>query len=122
MRLLVALTLSALIWTACGSKSSPTSPSVPPADFAAQFDSLWTTFDREYSYFDYKGIDWSALRDTYRPRAIAAADQAGFIAVIREMLGRLHDQHVVVRDPGGAPLATYDPQFFVNWDRNVSVQ
>ena len=117
--LLVLLSLCAFTWSACGSSGSPTAPSVPPADFAAQFDSLWSTFDREYSYFDYKHIDWNALQTTYRPRAITAADQIGFIGVIREMLGHLHDLHVVVRDPGGASLATYDPQYFVNWDRSV---
>ena len=35
------------------------------------------------------------------------------------MLGHLHDLHVVLRDPGGAAIATYDPQSFVNWDRSV---
>jgi len=120
--LLVLVLLCAFTWSACGSSGSPTSPSVPAADFAAQFDSLWSTFDREYSYFDYKHIDWNALRATYRPRATAAADQIGFIGVIREMLGNLHDLHVVVRDPGGASLATYDPHYFINWDQAVSQQ
>jgi carboxyl-terminal processing protease len=35
------------------------------------------------------------------------------------MLGRLQDLHVVIRDPGGRTLPTYDPQAFVNWDRSV---
>jgi len=116
--LLLILSLSAGAW-GCGSKSSPTAPSPPAADFGAQFDSLWSTFDREYSYFDYKQIDWNALKAMYRPIAVAAPDQLGFIGVIREMLGRLHDLHVVVRDPGGASLATYVPDVFVNWDRAV---
>jgi hypothetical protein len=103
---------------ACGSRS-PTSPSPPAADFSAQFDSLWSTFDREYSYFLHKGIDWNALRAAFRPRATAAADQADFVGVVREMLGNLHDGHVFVRDPGGRQLATYSPSHFVNWDRSV---
>ena len=116
--LLVLLCLSTLASTACGS-SSPTGPSPPASDAAAQFDSLWNTFDREYSYFIHKQIDWSALRSAYRPRAIEAADQTSFIDVIREMLGHLHDMHVVIRDPGGRSIPTYDPQAFVNWDRSV---
>ena len=107
-----------LLCCACGS-SSPTAPSPPPADLAAQFDSLWSTFDREYSYFEHKRIDWNALRSTYRPRAVAAADQRGFIDVIREMLGHLHDGHVTLREPGGTVLSTYDARSFVNWDRAV---
>ena len=103
----------------CGSSKSPTAPSPPAADFGAQFDSLWNTFDREYSYFEYKRIDWNALNAAFRPRAIAAADQQGFIAIVREMLHELHDVHVVLRAPGGAVLATYEPQAFVNFDRSV---
>jgi hypothetical protein len=116
--LFVLLALGAFASTACDS-SSPTAPSAPANDFGAQFDSLWTTFDREYSYFDHKRIDWRALRDAYRPRALAAGDQFGFISVVREMLENLHDQHVVLRNPSGGSLATYDPRFFVNWDRTV---
>src|SRR5436190_6787734 len=117
--LVLPLLIAALVLSACGSSHSPTSPSAPAADFGAQFDWLWTTFDREYSYFDYKHIDWNALRDTYRPRAIAADGQAAFIAVIKEMLGQLHDLHVVLRDPNGASMPTYDPQSFTNWNRQV---
>ena len=117
--LLILSTLSLVAWIARNSRDSPTAPSPPAADFAAQFDSLWSTFDREYSYFDYKGIDWDALRTAFRPRAIAATDQREFIVVIREMLAHLHDTHVVLRDPGGAVITTYDPQAFVNWDRSV---
>src|SRR5262245_62159691 len=111
--------LSSAAGASCHSSSSPTAPSMPAADFASPFDSLWTTFDREYSYFDYQRIDWSALRAIYRPRALAALDQSGFIAVIREMLSNLHDIHVVVRDPRGTTLSTYEPQAFVNYDRGV---
>jgi hypothetical protein len=116
-RWLVVMVLAALV-SACGA-TSPTAPSPPASDLATQFDSLWSTFDRQYSYFVHKQIDWNALRSAYRPRAIAAADQASFIAVIREMLGHLRDMHVVIRDPGGRTMPTHEPQSFVNWDRSV---
>ena len=116
LRSLVIAAAFAVTCGACG--GGPAAPSVN-ADFASQFDSLWNTFDREYSYFDYKRIDWDALKTTYRPRAIAASEQSMFIAVIRELLAQLHDQHVVVRDPGGSTLPTYLPDAFVNWDRTV---
>ena len=35
------------------------------------------------------------------------------------MLGQLHDLHVVIRDPTGRSIPTYEPQSFVNWDRSV---
>jgi hypothetical protein len=108
----VALVLTLVVPGSCGGSRSPSAaPSTPGSDFAAQFDSLWNTFDQQYSYFDYKHIDWNALRDRFRPMAIAAGDQAGFIAVVRQMLSALHDQHVVIRDPGGATTPTYDPGY-----------
>ena len=110
---LLAVLLASL---ACG--GSPTAPT-PATDFASQFDSLWSTFDREYSYFEHKHIDWNAMRSTYRPRALAATDQYAFIAVITEMLAILHDLHVVIREPGGRSIPTYTHQRFSNWDRAV---
>ena len=110
--------LSALASVACGS-NTPTAPTPPASDFASQFDSVWNTFDREYSYFQHKQIDWNAARAAYRPRALAAADQRTFMDVILEMLATLHDGHVNLRDPSGRTIPTYLPQAFVNWDRAV---
>ena len=117
MRCATFVVAAALILAGCGSKS-PTAPT-PASDFASQFDSLWSTFDREYSYFEHKHIDWNAMKTTYRPRALAAGDQAGLIAVIVEMLSNLHDLHVVVRDAANRATPTYDPHTFTNWDRAV---
>ena len=114
-----ALALAIVAVVSCGGSKSPSAPSAPSADFAAQFDSLWNTFDQQYSYFEYKHIDWNTLRDRFRPMAIAANDQINFIGVVRQMLSMLHDQHVVIRDPSGATTPTYDPGYFINWDRAV---
>ncbi len=109
--------ISVLLVAGC-SGSTPTAPT-PTAEYASQFDALWATFDREYSYFVHKQIDWNALRTAYRDRALAAGDQTAFIAVVREMLSHLHDLHVVIRDPSGRTLPTYEPQSFTNWNRRV---
>ncbi len=93
--------------------NGPTAPTAP----ADQFDQLWATFDREYSYFVLKGIDWNALRAEYRPRAVAAATQDEFVAVIREMLGELRDIHVQLIAPSGATLPTYVPTTVRNFDQ-----
>ena len=115
-RLSIVVSL-AIALSACGGRS-PTAPT-PGPDFASQFDSLWSTFDREYSYFEHKRIDWNATRDRYRPRALAASDQNAFIEVIRAMLGELHDLHVVIRDPNGRTIPTYESPAVSNWDRAV---
>jgi hypothetical protein len=110
------LSIGMCLSSACGSSHSPTAPT-PASDFASQFDSLWTNFDREYSYFEHKRIDWNAMKTTYRPMALAAADHTSFIDVIGQMLANLHDLHVVTRDPSGRTTPTYRPQHFINWDR-----
>ncbi len=104
---------------ACGGGSTaPTAPTAP----ADQFDQLWATFDREYSYFALKGVDWNALRAQYRPRAAAATTQDALVAVIREMLGELRDIHVRLVSPSGATLSTYTPPTARNFDQPLWLQ
>ena len=102
----------------CGS-NPPSAPSgAGVTDFAGQFNLLWTTFDQNYSYFVYKAIDWNAIRAEFQPRAAAATSQAQFNSMALEMLGRLHDQHVLINGPG-TTLRTYVPPYFINWDEGV---
>ena len=61
---------------------------------AANFDLLWKTLDEKYSYFDYKKIDWKALRDKYRPLALTAKDEVALFQVMNNMLYELKDGHV----------------------------
>ena len=118
---LIAIVVFALLLTACGTQVMPSANSAVPAahDYAAQFDALWNTFDQQYAYFAQKNVDWNTMRARYRSQAAAAADEAQLIAVVREMLSTLHDQHVVLRDPNGRVLPTWSPAQFVNWDEGV---
>jgi hypothetical protein len=113
--------LGLVFLAACGGggiKVSP-GPSVTSTDFVGQFDSLWSTFNQNYSYFDYKHIDWDAARATFRPRAQAATTQDQLVAVVKDMMATLHDQHVTLIDPSGATVRTFVPSQFVNFDANV---
>ena len=101
-----------------GRQRSPAAPTgTAPTDVAAQFEQMWTTFDRNYSYFDYKRIDWNALKAEFAPR-VAGLTQNEFVLLMQNMLGRLHDQHVVLTS-GNTTLRTYTPDYFVNWDNSV---
>ncbi len=113
-RLLAVFALVAI----SGCSDGPTAPTAP----ADQFDQLWATFDREYSYFVLKGVDWNALRAQYRPRAAAAATQDALVAVIREMLGQLRDVHVRLISPSGTTLPTYTPTALQNFDQPLWLQ
>lgn len=64
-----------------------------PSLAAATFDSAWTVIHRTHFDTTFNGVDWPALRDELRPRAVAARTQDELRAVIREMLGRLRQSH-----------------------------
>ncbi len=67
------------------------------SDYAADFDHLWETLDREYAYFGNRTVDWPAVRDTHRPRVAAAADGRAFVTALEAMLETLTDSHLHLR-------------------------
>ncbi|MCB9853129.1 MAG: S41 family peptidase [Phycisphaerales bacterium] len=81
----------------------------------ALFDELWQTFDENYSYFDYKGIDWEDVRDRYRPDFAADLSDNEFTDQIVEMLAELHDLHVEVMYPDGTWVGTDPGQVELNY-------
>src|SRR5262249_49931138 len=67
-------------------KLVPIYPRPGAAALGKAFDALWNDMDRHYSHFILKKIDWKALKDRFRPRAVAAADLREFVEVLTEML------------------------------------
>jgi hypothetical protein len=61
---------------------------------AALFDAVWREFDLQYSMFTLKRVNWDSIGAVYRPRALAAPNDAAFARVLGEMLLTLHDRHV----------------------------
>jgi carboxyl-terminal processing protease len=59
----------------------------------AVFDEVWRLVDQRFFDPDFRGRDWTALRDRYRPLAEAAPDADAQAEVIDEMLGRLAASH-----------------------------
>ncbi|MFG3495588.1 S41 family peptidase [Streptomyces sp. NPDC047928] len=77
-----------------------------PADGpVAAFDAFWQTFAENYPFFAAKGVDWSAVRDRYRPRIGPDTTRDELFAVFGEMVAPLNDAHVVVSEKDG-------PRFF----------
>jgi hypothetical protein len=105
--------------SSCGGGTVAPPPTAATQSFLQQFDTLWQTFDREYSYFVHKNIDWNALRATYRSRAERAATQGELVQIVEEMLAQLRDRHVWLVNPSGGTVRTFVPQHFINFDRNV---
>jgi C-terminal peptidase prc len=63
------------------------------AQRAAIFARAWTLVRDRYLYPDYGGLDWQAVRDELEPRAVGAESPEAFYQVLRELIGRLGDEH-----------------------------
>jgi len=110
----LARALLVLAATSCSASQGPTE-----FNAAARFDAFWETFDRTYSYFALKHIDWNQARAAYRDRAAAATDYESLVGALREMVAPMRDVHIWFRDPAGTSIATWQPPHFRNWDRTV---
>jgi hypothetical protein len=58
------------------------------------FNQVWTFADREYSFFDYKNIDWDEKRTEYSARIRADMSDQELFDVLAGMLFELRDGHV----------------------------
>lgn len=63
------------------------------------FERVWRTVSQSYYDPRYNGVDWRGLRDDYRARALAAADERALYQVLGEMMDRLDDAHANVTSP-----------------------
>src|SRR5688572_30883809 len=59
----------------------------------AVFDQVWRLVDQHFYDRDFRGRDWRALRDRYRPLAEAALDDDAQAKVISDMLAELGASH-----------------------------
>ena len=69
---------------------------------ARVFDTVWTTVRRLYYDPALHGVDWNAARETYRPRALAAADDRALYRSLSAMLDLLDDDHAGAISPAVA--------------------
>ena len=59
----------------------------------AIFERVWTLVRDRYVYPDYRGLNWQAVYDEFRPRVEAATTPDAFYGVMYELIDRLDDQH-----------------------------
>lgn len=97
------LALSALAACGGGSGSALPEPGVSTLDL---FERVWEDFDRNYSFFVLKGIDWDASRQRFRPRLTSASTERELFDVLSEMLLELEDGHVRLDTPLGNSVYT----------------
>ncbi len=65
-----------------------------PDSNTASFDYLWEECRDKYAFFEYKGIDWEAVYQEYRPQVNDNITQDSLFNVMWAMLNELRDGHV----------------------------
>src|SRR6185295_4394729 len=63
------------------------------------FDRAWDLVNRKFFDAKFRGVDWSAMRERYRPEAEKAADDDALYATINAMLAELKESHVAAISP-----------------------
>lgn len=107
------------VMTAC---TDPTLVAPPDTSRAALFDELWNETDLTYSMFALKHVNWDSIGAVYRPRALAAPNDAVFASVLGQMLMELHDRHVSLTAGSSAgTMAYHAPEDFapIDFDPNI---
>jgi hypothetical protein len=58
------------------------------------FNMMWENIDEHYSFFDYKKINWNAIKAKYAPMVSDSISQDSLFSVLSAMLYELKDGHV----------------------------
>jgi hypothetical protein len=70
----------------------------PPANTKnAVFEQIWKFADEKYSFFDYKKVDWNAVKAEFKPKVNENMTDEQFLKVCDEMLDKLKDGHVNIK-------------------------
>ena len=69
---------------------------------ARVFDQVWNEVRRDYYDPSIHGLDWRAVRETYRPQALTATGDSALYRVLNRMLDLLDDDHAGVSPPAAA--------------------
>ena len=65
----------------------------------AVFEDVWRTIHERYYDPTFHGVDWEAARQEFRPLAADAQSNEELYAVLRRMIGELHDAHTRIYSP-----------------------
>ena len=110
-----------IVMSACGG-SGGSAPTVPPPTASALelFDSLWNEFDRNYSFFVLKNIDWNDSQTRFRSQLSSTSTDSELFTALSSMLLGLKDPHVRLETPVGDSTYTgWFDQFPTNFDESV---
>ena len=92
----ILLTIAALSLAGCISK-----PEVKLSTPVENMQSLWTTLDERYCYFEEKDVDWDSVYNVYlkKTEKLAQDDERGLFDTLADMVNTLRDGHVNLTTP-----------------------
>jgi carboxyl-terminal processing protease len=85
--------------------AAPTN-NLTPSDRSEIFEIVWGTVNENYYDPTFRGVDWKAVRERFRPRMEAAPNDQEFYALFELMLGELRDDHTSFHGPPPAAAET----------------
>jgi len=74
-------------------------PDEPAQDPETTFESLWQVVDERYAFFEFKGVDWDAVRTQYRSEINSETNTVELFYTCADMLNELRDGHVNLSAP-----------------------
>ena len=80
----------------------PPTPTLVPLNTSQRlevFEDVWQTVRDEYVYTDFRGLDWPAIHDEYKPQIQAAPTIEEVYRLLGEMIEKLGDRHSSFMDP-----------------------
>ena len=66
----------------------------PKNSLVENFDVFWQEFDRHYSFFEMKGIDWDSVYAEHRPKVDDFTNSTQLFSLLEEIILSLEDGHV----------------------------
>ena len=77
-------------------------------DPIGNFESLWTTIDQHYCFFEEKGIDWDSVYRKYRPEVTDETNFIELFEICSDMLDELKDGHVNL-------ISSFNTSYYRKW-------
>src|SRR5438105_1153762 len=103
---ILALSFLSSLWTSPQAVTRSTSESLSPKDRIEILETVWKTINDEYYDPSFNGVNWSEVRQRYRPRIEAAKSDDEFYLTIKQMLLELQDLHTGFIAPGEQPRSS----------------
>ncbi len=63
------------------------------------FESLWSTFNEHYSFFETREVNWNEIYKKYKPQINNETADLQLYLIFEEMLDELNDGHVSIDEP-----------------------